>query len=65
MNKEIKYNNTLIGLPAEIFKIKPPRIDEFNYATELDLLDEPNNIIESLQSIIKRLTAVFIPENAT
>lgn len=64
MNKEIKFNNSLIGLPAEIFKIKPPRLDEFNYAIELNSLDEPSNIIETLQSIIKKFAAIFEPQTA-
>lgn len=65
MNKEIKANNTLIGLPSEIFKMKPPKLDDFNYATKLNVLDEPSNIIETIQSIVKRFADIFKPQTAT
>lgn len=65
MNKNIKYNGTLIGLPAEIFTIKPPQLKDFEFGTELDLLDEPSNIIETIQSIIEKIVSMFETTNTT
>ncbi len=65
MNKNIKYNGTLIGLPAEIFTSKPPKSENFEFGTKLDLLDEPSNIIETVQSIINKFESIYEPQNTT
>ena len=65
MNKNIKDNGTLVGLPAEIFTMKPPTFKDFEFGTELDLLDEPSNIIETIQSIIEKIQSMFETTNTT
>lgn len=60
MTKNIKDENTnYIGLPEEIFSYKPAKISDFTYATKLDLLDEPKNIIESIHCMIYQIEKFF------
>lgn len=65
MNKNIKSNGTLIGLPAEIFTMKPPTLEDFEFGIELDILDEPSNIIETIQSIIEKIKSIFETTSTT
>lgn len=59
MNKNISYNGTKIGLPKEILTAKPAHESNFKYATKVDALKEPSNIIEVTQSIISRIKKLF------
>lgn len=59
MNKQIDYNGTKIGLPAEIFKYQPVHESNFKYTTPIDALKEPKNIIEVIRSLINRTKKVF------
>ena len=57
MNKEIETSSgDYIGLPPEIFNKKPTKTGDFSNSYDLDDLNEPNNIIEEIQRLIKRLT---------
>ena len=56
MNKEVKsYSKGLVGLPKEIFTAKPSKTSDFEYSRKLDYFDEPENIIENLNVIYKRI----------
>lgn len=44
-----------IGLPEEIYKYKPVNKTNFEEETKLNLLDEPENMIEEIKIIIKRI----------
>lgn len=55
----IKYNDTTVGLPEEILTLKPPTSELFKFTTELDLLDEPKNIKETIQSIMIKVKKLF------
>ncbi len=59
MNRNIKSNGEYIGLPAEIYKLKPAKRSDFEYSYQLDLLDEPHNIIEEVNSIIEKIKFIF------
>jgi len=55
MNKEISYGGEKIGLPIEIYSYKPPNESDFKYAREIDVMKEPENIFEILNSLVSRL----------
>ena len=48
-----------IGVPQEIYSIKPATPADFEYTYELDALKEPQNVIEEIKSIIKRIEKLF------
>ena len=56
MNKEIQTTNGNIGLPPEIFSIKPAKNSDFNYSYELkDAFKQPENIIEEIIEIFSNI----------
>lgn len=60
MNKEIKSSSGgYVGLPAEIFNKKPSKTTDFTYAAEMDALKEPDNIIEELHGVFKKIVNLF------
>ena len=64
MNKEIQTTNGNIGLPPEIFSIKPAKNSDFNYSYELqNAFKQPENIIEEIieifNNIRRKLQLVF------
>jgi len=59
MNKEISYNGQYIGIPEEIFAYKPIQPSNFIYSNKLDYLDEPQNLIEIIQSLVSRIKLLF------
>lgn len=59
MNKEIKTTSGNIGLPPEIFTKKPAKTSDFEFSHKLNYFDEPNNIIEELNDLVKRITKMF------
>lgn len=63
MNSNIRSNGKYIGLPSEIYTLKPAQESDFKFSYELDLLDEPENISEIIQSIIAKIKNVFEEKN--
>lgn len=59
MNGTIDNNGEYIGLPSEIYTLKPVKQSNFEYSHKLDKLDEPSNILETLESIIEKIKNVF------
>ena len=56
MNKEIQTTNGNIGLPPEIYTLKPAKNSDFNYSYEIqDVFKEPENIIEEIIRIFSNL----------
>ena len=56
MNKEIQTTNGNIGLPPEIFSIKPAKNSDFNYSYELqNAFKQPENIIEEIIEIFSNI----------
>ena len=55
MNKEIKTSNGKVGLPAEIYNIKPAKNSNFEYSYKLDVYKEPQNFIEEVQQVFNKV----------
>lgn len=56
MNKEIATSNGKVGLPNEIYTLKPAKKSNFEYSYELeDVYVEPENIIEEVRGIFDNL----------
>ena len=47
------------GLTDFAYQSKPIQKSNFTYSIEIDSLDEPSNLIEEIQSIIKRIGRLF------
>ena len=60
MNKNITTQNGKIGLPSEIFTKKPAKMSEFAFSRNINELKEPENIIEELNLVYKRLQRLFV-----
>ena len=56
MNKNIKTETERIGLPIEIYELKPAKRSNFEYSYKLNVFDEPENIIEEIRGIFKNLS---------
>ena len=59
MNRTIQTNNGYVGLPSEIYSLKPVNSTNFIYSNKLDKLDEPKNIIEGINSVIYKIERLF------
>ena len=56
MNKNINTSSGKVGLPEEIYSLKPAKNSNFKYAYQIDeCFKEPQNIIEEIKQIIKNL----------
>ena len=59
MNKNINSTSGKIGLPSEIYKLKPTKNSEFRYSYKIDEFKQPQNIIEEIQEIIRKVINKF------
>ena len=55
MNQEIYTSNGYVGLPNEIYTLKPAKKSNFEYAYDLKIYTEPQNIIEEIRNIFENL----------
>ena len=56
MNKNIKNGgNELIGLPNEVYTIKPAKQSNFEYSSKLNAFKEPQNFIEEIRGVFNNL----------
>lgn len=56
MNKEIKTTEGNVGLPAEIYTLKPAKNSDFDYSYKIeDVFKQPENIIEEIIEIFENL----------
>lgn len=56
MNKEIKTQEGYIGLPAEIYTLKPAKNSDFDYSYKMEeAFKQPENIIEEIIEIFDNL----------
>ena len=55
MNKEIKTTSGNIGLPEEIYTLKPAKNSDFGHSYEMEVFKQPENIIEEVREIITNL----------
>jgi hypothetical protein len=57
--KVTAVDGSKIGIPKEIYAVKPATSTDFEFSYEIDALKEPENIIEEINSIIKRIEKLF------
>ena len=55
MNKNIKASDGKVGLPEEIFTLKPAKNIDFEYSYNLQEFKEPENIIEQIRQVFKNI----------
>lgn len=55
MNKSIKATEGKIGLPEEIYTLKPAKSNNFQNAYKLEEFKEPQNLIEEIKQILEQL----------
>lgn len=56
MNKEIKTTEGNVGLPAEIYTLKPAKSSDFDYSYKIEgVFKQPENIIEEIIEIFENL----------
>ena len=55
MNKLIKTSLGNIGLPEEVYKLKPAKQSDFEFTYKLEEFKEPENIIEEIRMLFKNL----------
>ena len=55
MNKNIETSNGKIGLPEEIYSLKPSKSTNFKFSYELNDFKEPENIIEEIRELFENL----------
>ena len=55
MNREIKTATGNIGLPPEIYKLKPAKESNFETTYKVEAFKQPENIIEEIKQIIDNI----------
>lgn len=55
MNKTIKTSNGNIGLPAEVYTLKPAKNLDFKYSYNIDEFHEPQNALEQIKQLFKNI----------
>ncbi len=56
MNKNINMNGNQVGLPKEVFTLKPAKSSNFKYSYKMEeVFKEPQNIIDEIRGIMKNL----------
>lgn len=55
MNKNIKTSNEYIGLPQEVYSLKPAKNMNFKYSYEIDEFHEPQNVIEQVSQLFRNV----------
>ena len=51
MNKNVRTSSGNIGLPEEIYSLKPAKESNFENSYEIDVFNEPDNLIEEIKEI--------------
>ena len=59
MNKNVRTSSGNIGLPEEIYSLKPAKESNFENSYEIDVFNEPDNLIEEIKEIINQLIKRF------
>lgn len=55
MNKNIKTSSGYIGLPKEVYSLKPAKNVDFKYSYVIDEFHEPQNVIEQLEQLFRNV----------
>ena len=53
MNKNIKTSKGNIGLPEQVYTLKPAKASDFKYPYAIDEFHEPQNMIEQVKQLFK------------
>ena len=56
MNKNINSENGKIGLPEEVYKLKPAKQQNFEFSYKIEEFKEPQNIIEEIRGIFEKIS---------
>ena len=59
MNKNIKTDTGYIGLPEEVYTLKPAKSSNFEKPYKIDEFKQPENIIEEIREIFKNIIRNF------
>ncbi len=59
MNKTIQTQSGNIGLPNEIYTKKPVKASDFIFSHRLQYFNEPDNILEELNNMVKKVKILF------
>ena len=60
MNQNIHTNNGKIGLPSEIYTLKPAKSNNFTYSYKMEeVFKEPENMIEEIRELLMNLKGKF------
>ena len=55
MNKNINSEGEKIGLPNEVYTLKPAKKRNFEYSYKINEFKEPSNIIEEIRGLFKNI----------
>lgn len=55
MNKQIKSSKGSIGLPKDVYTLKPAKSSDFKYSFVIDEFHEPQNIVEEIKQLFKNV----------
>lgn len=55
MNKNINSSNGNIGLPEEVYILKPAKVSNFTYSYQLKEFEEPQNIVQEIKQLFRNV----------
>ena len=55
MNGNIKTSNGYVGLPKEVYNLKPANNLDFEHSYKIDEFHEPQNVIEEVKQLFKNI----------
>lgn len=55
MNKNIKTSNGYIGLPEQVYILKPAKNSDFKYSYKIEEFHEPQNLLEDIKQLFKNV----------
>lgn len=60
MKQNINTTNGKIGLPSEIYELKPAKSSNFEYSYKIEnVFEEPENIIEEIRELLGKVVSKF------
>lgn len=59
MNKNIKTSNGYIGLPEQVYTLKPAKNSDFKYSYKIEEFHEPQNLLEDIKQLFKNVVNNF------
>ncbi len=55
MNKNVKTSNGYIGLPEQVYTLKPAKNSDFKYSYKIEEFHEPQNLLEDIKQLFKNV----------